>query len=95
MRASYLLYALAVVVFGAVTIPLLIRRREPTSEQTAEAAEEAGADLGADVYSYAEQAYAGYIGFQKGLFGTAVGDEWSDWIAPLAFAEWLYGEEVY
>lgn len=95
MRASYLLVALVIVVVGAMAIPLLLRRREPTPQEAAEAAEEAGADLGADVQGYAEQGYAGFIGFQKGLFGTAVGDEWSDWIAPLAFAEWLYGEEIY
>lgn len=95
MRASYLLAALAIVVVGAIAIPLLLRRRNPTPLEAAKAAEEAGSDLGSDVQGYAEQGYAGFIGFQKGLFGTAVGDEYSDLIAPLAFAEWLYGEEIY
>ena len=94
---KYLLLALVAFAAGALLIPMLLKRPEeqPTQEQLEQEAEDTGEEAADAAASYAGQAYAGWIGFQRGLFGVAWGDEWSDSIPPLYVAEWLYGGEIY
>lgn len=97
MKFGYLLLALAAFAAGAVLLPMLLKRpeEEPTQEELEKQAKDLGGKSAADLQSYGGQAYAGWIGFQTGLFGTAYGDEWSDVIAPLYIAEVAYGGEIY
>ena len=94
---KYLLLALAAFAIGAFLIPMLLKRPEEelTQDDLEREAEKNGKETADTFESFSGQAYSGYIGFQKGLFGVAYGDEWSDLISPLYLAEWFYGEEIY
>jgi len=94
---KYLLIALAAFAIGAVLIPMLLKRpkEEPTQDELEQEAEQAGGNAAETASSYSGQAYSAYIGFQRGLWGVAYGDEWTDLIGPLYLAEWAYGKEIY
>lgn len=97
MKFGYLLLALAAFAAGAVLLPMLLKRpdEEPTQDELEDKARDLGDKTAAELDSYGGQAYAGWIGFQQGMFGTAYGDEWSDVVGPLYVAEVIYGGELY